>query len=349
MFVDRIAKIPCRARRAPLRAWRFAAILFSLALVGLSPAGRAAGRGEPGPAFPVRAELRDTRADLDLLNKLGIDVEAVFDGWARLYVIEEELDKLRGLGFDLTLLPDEGKIGLARMAEEAAARTTVQAIPALYHTYDTLSAEMQSIADEHLDLARLYGIGLSEQGRQLWVMKITDNPDVEEDEPELLYIGAMHGDEVVGKELLLNLIHHLTDNYGTDPRVTDLVDRSEIWILPSMNPDGTELGQRYNADGYDLNRSFPDQFVDPVNTTAGRPAEVAVVMDWTAQRTPTLSANFHGGALVANYPFDSNPAGTSTFSPAPEPDHPAFYSLARTYADNNLSLYNNDGAPSTTA
>ena len=73
-------------------------------------------------------------------------------------------------------------------------------------------------------------------------------------------------------------------------------------------------------------------------------------MAWTRGRTIDLSANFHGGALVANYPFDNNPAGTSTFSPTPDPDHPAFYSIARTYADNNPPMYaNNTAAPSTTA
>jgi carboxypeptidase D len=343
MIVDRFTMKAHRARQGPFRFVCVSLLAVAFAVAALSPALRAAGHGEPGPAFPVRAELRDRQTDLDLLNELGIDVEAVFDGWARLYVIEEELNKLRGLGFDLTLLPDEGKIGLARMAEEAAAQTSVLAIPTVYHDYDTLTAEMHSIAEDHSDLVRLHGIGASVQGRQLWAMKITANPEIEEDEPELLYIGAMHGDEVVGKELLIHLIHHLTDDYGSDSRVTDLVDGAEIWILPSMNPDGTELGQRYNADGYDLNRSFPDQFVDPVNSPAGRPAEVGVVMTWTAGQTPTLSSNFHGGALVANYPFDSNPEGTSTFSPAPDPDHPAFYSLARTYADNNPSMYASTG------
>ena len=69
-------------------------------------------------------------------------------------------------------------------------------------------------------------------------------------------------------------------------------------------------------------------------------------MAWRAQHTSTLSTNLHGGALVANYPFDSNPASTSTFSPAPDPDHDTFVRLARTYADNNppMSTSNSDPA-----
>ena len=55
-------------------------------------------------------------------------------------------------------------------------------------------------------------------------------------------------------------------------------------VLMSMNPDGTELGQRYNAQGVDLNRDFPDEFVDPVNTGDGRAVETGLVMAWSAGR-----------------------------------------------------------------
>jgi hypothetical protein len=171
------------------------------------------------------------------------------------------------------------------------------------------------------------------------MMRITKNPDVEEDEPELAYIAAMHGDEVVGKEMCVNLINYLTDGYGTDPRVTRLVDSAEIWILPSMNPDGTEAGTRYNAHGVDLNRNFPDWFSDPVNTPEGREAETAVVMAWTEAHNPILSANFHGGTLVANYPFDNNETGSSVFSPTPYPDQDALYSISLTYAENNPPMH----------
>jgi len=266
---------------------------------------------------------------------MRLNIDGVFEGWARVYVIQEELQKLRAMGLEVTVLPDRAPEMARRLRDEPPTPRGTRAVPATYHTYATLTADLQAIAADHPDIAQLTSIGQSVQGRELWMMKLSDNLGIQEDEPEFAYISSMHGDEVVGKELCFNLINYLTDNYGSDPRVTNLIDDTEIWIMPSMNPDGTELGRRGNANNVDLNRNFPDQFDDPDNTGTGRQVETQAVMAWVTEHSLNLSANFHGGALVANYPFDSNPSGSSTFSPTPSPDHDTFVSLARSYADNN--------------
>ena len=308
---------------------RFAALLLLGAVAVVH-----AGNGEPERGFPARVELGDELTDLKRLNEIGIDVDAVFDGWARIYVNQEQLAKLLHVGIEATRLPDPAR-AMAELAQTPGPAPKGGSVPAVYHTYATLTADLQTIVAGHPDIARLSSIGQSAQGRELWMMKLSRNPDVEEDEPEVAYLSSMHGDEVVGKELLFNLIDYLTDNDGIDPRVTAILDTTELWILPSMNPDGTELGQRWNANGTDLNRDFPDQFTDPVNTTLGREPETAVVMNWAALHSTDLGVNFHGGALVVNYPFDSNPGGSSTFSPVPDPGHDMLVSISRTYADNN--------------
>jgi len=64
---------------------------------------------------------------------------------------------------------------------------------------------------------------------------------------------------------------------------------------------------RYNAAGFDLNRNFPDYFVN--NSQLVVQPETRAIMDWVARKQFVLSASLHGGALVANYPYDNQPPG----------------------------------------
>ncbi|HEX4825127.1 MAG TPA: DUF2817 domain-containing protein [Candidatus Polarisedimenticolaceae bacterium] len=307
------------------------AILATLVVwaVGAS-AALAAGRGEAAPVLPVRVELTSRLHDLAVFHDLDLDVDGVYDTWARIYMIPEEIEKLEGLGYRVRLLNEPA------VADALFTPASPDAVPSTYHTYETLTSELQAIAAAHPDIVRLSSLGKSVQGRDLWMVLISKNPDVQEDEPEVKYIAAMHGDEVVGKEMLVDLINLLVSGYGTDPRLTALVDGNEIWILPSMNPDGTAAGRRYNANNVDLNRNFPDQFVDPNDTTAGRQPETAHVMDWGYAHSPALAANFHGGSLVANYPYDGTADGQSVYSASP--DDAVWVSIARTYADRNAPM-----------
>jgi len=67
------------------------------------------------------------------------------------------------------------------------------------------------------------------------------------------------------------------------------------------------VADRNNAKGYDLNRNFPDYFVN--NSQSIVQPETRAIMDWLLQRQFVLSASLHGGALVANYPYDNKPLG----------------------------------------
>ncbi len=207
-----------------------------------------------------------------------------------------------------------------------------------YHTYAEIGAFLQGVADDHPDIARFYTLGYSEEGRHLWALQITDNPDVEEDEPEFRYISTLHGDEWVGNEMCLYFIDHLTDNYGVDPDITALVDEIDIWIVPLMNPDGYVRVQRENVHGVDLNRDFPDPYTSPENTIEGRAAETAVIMNWSFASSFMLSANMHTGALVVNYPFDNNEHGASVYTPTPDDD--LFVWISEEYSQHNSPMWN---------
>ena len=113
-----------------------------------------------------------------------------------------------------------------------------------YHTYAEIAAATKAVADAHPDIARRFSIGKSYQGREIWAMKISDNVATDEAEPEVLFDGGHHADEHMGVEMTLKIMHWLVDGYGTDPRITNIVNSREIWLVFSVNPDGAELRHR---------------------------------------------------------------------------------------------------------
>ena len=111
-------------------------------------------------------------------------------------------------------------------------------------TFDQFVTRMQAITSSYPNLVRMVSIGKSVHNRDIWCLKITDNPDAAEDEPEVKYTAAIHGDELTGIEMTLRLAELLTASYGNNAYLTSLVDEMEIWLCPISNPDGYVSGNR---------------------------------------------------------------------------------------------------------
>ena len=181
-----------------------------------------------------------------------------------------------------------------------------------YPTYTTYLQMMSDFQTNYPNLCKLVNIDTSENGRDLLVVKLSDNVSTHEQEPRFLYVGTMHGDETAGYIILLRLIDYFLTNYGTDPEVTNMLDNTEIWISPLSNPDGTYAGgnnsvsgaTRYNANNKDLNRNFPDPDNGMFPTGAWQ-AETKAYMNFVDTMHFVMSANTHGGSEVVNYPFDT--------------------------------------------
>ena len=266
-------------------------------------------------------------SELDKLVKLGIDLDHYrTQSIVHAYVNHDEFNQIQDLGFNIYEIPNQAKIYYNQLIAE---NFNLEDPMRSYHNYDELTDFLENINSQYPHITRLESIGQSVQGRELWVLEISDNPGINEIEPEFKYVANMHGDETVGRELCLYLIQWLVDGYGNNERATNLIDNTAIFIMPSMNPDGFENGERYNANGVDLNRDFPDQFSDPNNTLNGRQPETRAMMEWTWDHSFVLSANMHTGALVANYPFDGPNSGQ--YSETPDDD--LFIQLSKCYAD----------------
>ena len=270
--------------------------------------------------------------DLDILVRMDIDLDhhRTLES-VHAHVNENQFNTISELGFDIKYIPNQARI----YYEELIADPNYSNDPMRsYHNYNELTDFLININSEFPAITNLFSIGQSVQGRELWVLEISDNPGVNEIEPEFKYIANMHGDETVGRELCLYLISWFVNGYGTDERATNLINDTSIFIMPSMNPDGFENGSRYNANNVDLNRDFPDQFNDPNNSLAGRQPETQAVMQWTWERNFVLSANMHTGALVVNYPFDG--PNTGVYSAAPDDD--VFVQISSCYADSHPNM-----------
>lgn len=227
------------------------------------------------------------------------------------------------------------------------------------------------------DITYVYDLGLkSVKGLPLRVIVFSDNPSEHEFlEPEFKYVGNMHGNEVVGREMMIELMVQLCDEYlDKNQNVIDLIHNTRIHLLITMNPDGwdeavnSEFEQmkskfksvkdmlhdhgvadwfngRENANGIDLNRNFPDLdkyeykyaaenkarfdhlleeatqeinvgHVDCQNKTFQ--PETLAVASWISRNPFVLSANFHGGDLVVNYPYDDSPDHATENSATPD-------------------------------
>ncbi|XP_026801578.3 inactive carboxypeptidase-like protein X2 isoform X1 [Pangasianodon hypophthalmus] len=211
-----------------------------------------------------------------------------------------------------------------------------------YHNYLDMEKLMKSITDECPNITRMYSLGKSSKGLDIYAMEITDNPGIHEtSEPEFRYTAGYHGNEALGRELLMMLMQYLCKEYNDgNPRVRTLVDGIRIHLVPSVNPDGhetafekgSELGSwtlgHWTEDGHDIFQNFPDLntvywnaedkgMVPKLTPNHHVPipdgylaengplaVETRALISWMESHPFVLGANLQGGERMVTYPFD---------------------------------------------
>lgn len=220
-----------------------------------------------------------------------------------------------------------------------------------YPTYSQYVAKMQYYATTYPNLCKLENIGSTPNGRNLWILKISDNCQTDEAEPEFFYSSSMHGDEITGFPLMMRLIDHLVTRYGTDSEVTNLVNTTEIYISPLSNPDGSfktagndvmnsagNTATRANANGRDLNRNYPDPLNGLHPDTFAYQPETLAFLAFEKTRNFVMAANFHGGVEVVNYPWDAYASPNHL-----HPHDNYFKFISKNYAQSCQNASNNNG------
>lgn len=203
------------------------------------------------------------------------------------------------------LVPSDSVSAFLNLAPEArlvAEENNLEDDPEYFAGYRDIAeveATLKKFASEHPDIARLETYGQSREGRPLYVLKISDNVALDEaDEPRLLLDAATHGDEIITTEVLLRLLEEMVNGYGTDARLSAMVDKAAIYFVPVINPDGFAKRNRY-AEGVDPNRQYPY----PENPNRRPIGIIQSIMDLVAKHQFKGSIDFHAYGEMVMYPW----------------------------------------------
>jgi carboxypeptidase T len=212
-------------RQISLRVFKF--LVFPLLLLLIVHSAAAPGDGENSRML-VRIHL-PTPQHWEELKKTGMEARfAEGKKWVDLILTQGEVHKLNEKGFETSVLLTEKQLKSLKLSFDPA-----------YHTYQEMVTELQGLYSNYPDIARMDSIGVSTQEKKIiWALKISDNVELEEDEPAVLYNGVHHACEVMGLEICMRLIRDLLSGYSSDPQIAFWIDNTEIWFIPLLNPDG---------------------------------------------------------------------------------------------------------------
>jgi hypothetical protein len=201
-----------------------------------------------------------------------------------------------------------------------------------FHTYSETMDQLDALHAAYPTVTTAkYAIGTTSEGRTVWALKVSDNPDVEESEPEVLFDALHHAREPMSTETCLLLIDYLGANYATDPYVRWLVDEREIFFVPIVNPDGYVYNEttnpaggglwrknrRNNGDGsfgVDPNRNYPYEWLGPGSSTdpasdlyrgpyAGSEPETQALMNLSLAHRLQTAQSFHTYSNYVLFPW----------------------------------------------
>ncbi len=125
-----------------------------------------------------------------------------------------------------------------------------------YRKFADVERDLSTIANTYKEIASVETYGVTQEGRNLYALKISSAKTSTTPKPQVMVTAATHGDELITVEVLFSLINELLAGYGKDSRLTQMIDGRDIYFIPVVSPDSFEARERY-VQGQDPNRSFP--------------------------------------------------------------------------------------------
>jgi len=199
----------------------------------------------------------------------------------------------------------------------------------LYHNYRETEALLMYLETRFPGIVDVFSIGKSIEGREIYVIKISDNVQVDEEEPNIFMVGCHHAREWISVEVPLLFARYMVEHYGDNPEVQRAVNGSQVYILPILNPDGLEFtihvyrwwrkNRRYNGDlswGIDLNRNYGYQWgyddsgssPNPAGNTYRGPSpfsepESNALRQFYLAHPPSGTLSYHNYSQNISYPW----------------------------------------------
>lgn len=228
-----------------------------------------------------------------------------------------------------------------------------------YHTYEETRTELMELAENYPSLAQLTTIGYSSEGRELLMIKISDNPASEENEPNVYFIGCHHAREWISVEVTLLFARYVLENFDSNPDVQRAVQGAQMYVLPVLNPDGLEFSihtyrmwrknRRYTGDfawGVDLNRNYGYNWGYDNEGSSPSPwsavfrgpfpfsePETAALADFILARPPAGLLTFHNYSQIIVYPWG--------YTYAQPPDVDELHAIAQEMSDRMYAVNGN--------
>lgn len=221
-----------------------------------------------------------------------------------------------------------------------------------FHDYSKTLDEIRSAAAAYPQLVKVVDIGdgwEKTQGladRDIWAVKISDNAEQEEEEPEVLIVGLHHAREIITPEIVLDYMNYLLSHYGRDAYVTYLVDHRQIWLVPVLNPDGLDYvfsthmlwrkNRRRNSNGsfgVDLNRNYGfkwgyDNFGSSPNASSETYRGTAPFSEPETEALRHFVEDHQFRAALSYHSFGDYVIYPWGYVDGPTPDHASFIALA---------------------
>ena len=294
-------------------------------------------------SYELYKEIKINNADeqlISILNKLQIDLDHIHlesDNSIKFAISESDLSKIKLNNISYVIIHENLEAFYAsRLTSDIESRDFEYGSMGGYYTFDEIVENLDELHQDYPNLvAEKISIGQTLEGRDIWALKMSDNPNLDEDEAEVLYTGLHHAREPMSYMNLFYYMNWLVENYGTDQMANDILDNRELWFIPAFNVDGLIYNQEIapngggmqrknrretcngdGADGIDLNRNYsfmwglddqgssPDGCSETYRGTGPfSEPETSAMSVFVEQHNFPIALNYHSYSNLLLYPF----------------------------------------------